>query len=272
MKKIRVFALLAALSLGFACSKDKATAPEEPAETLLATATIGSTGGALTHDDFALTVPSGAWTGNASVKLYKIPTKNFSGDEIATGMYKLTGIPEDFSLALHLRVRHDGDLDGEHFLAIGMPSYLPNIADTATTYSLYPATDSSGYLIGDLPVQFGSDSLAGRTCLLKGLDADGLIMRILGASRYTRYDSPPKHFTFHFPLSLSARINGLANFFESAYDTLAAMGFTYSKPEGWHGVPLWPVTVSVSDGILTYDGNVSPAPLINYSNFFSRNP
>ena len=93
MREIRVFALLAALSLGLACSKDKTTAPEEPAETLLATATIGNTGGALTHDDFALTVPNGAWTGNASVKLYKIPTKNSAGDEIVTGMYKLTGIP-----------------------------------------------------------------------------------------------------------------------------------------------------------------------------------
>jgi hypothetical protein len=145
--------LVCILCLLLGCSGDSPTGPgpEDGAYTLEGTETIGETGGAIEIEDFSLEVPAGAFDGDHTLKIFVSSEDRPFDQEQATRAFRLEGLPDEFSKPLRLSIKYEGTISEESFLALGERFFDYVQGDSATSYSLHSASDSSGYLVGEIP-------------------------------------------------------------------------------------------------------------------------
>jgi len=152
MKKILLLLLLPLLLIS--CPKDD---PEDFGE-ILDEAEIGPPGGSLEADGIILTVPAGTFAETYSVKLYaeEVHTDDFGGNTV-TPVYRVTGIPSGTSAPMTVRIKYDGNLEEESYIAMGDVDEMLEPEEEVTTYGLCPATESDGWLEAEIPVLYGEE-------------------------------------------------------------------------------------------------------------------
>jgi hypothetical protein len=204
MKQHCSFFLVCILCLLWGCSGDSPTGPdsEDNAYTLEETETIGPAGGTIETEDFSLTVPAGAFDGDHTLSLFASSEDRPFDQHQVTRAFRLEGLPDEFSLPLRLGIKYEGILSEESFLALGEGFFDYVQGDSATVFSLLSASDSSGYLVGEIsPAGSGTMSPRqggfGATASPAGLPG---ALGLLGMSGYEgRYG---EHFWLAFPVDL----------------------------------------------------------------------
>jgi hypothetical protein len=249
MKEFVLILLSGLLLLALGCTK-KSTEPEEkPAEdyTLQASQTIGSQGGEISADDFSLSVPQGAFNSNANLKLYASSKDQPFGNYGVSRTFRLEGLPDEYAQPLRIRIKYDGTLSNESYVALGRWMSDAILDTSAICYGLYASTDSSGYLVCELPAReaITGSYRSGYDKVGTGLDSplDNFLVAI---TDYLVYPSSKGHFLIYYPSSVGETVDDLGAYLEAAYDTCERMGFNFGGPESRYP-KLKPVKVTVRD-------------------------
>ena len=193
--------------------------------------TIGPEGGELATDDFSLTVPQGAFYSAAELKLYASSTDSPFGDNGVSRTFKLEGLPPYYSEPLQLSIKYQGTLSHGSFIAIGKEALIPILDETETVYDLFPATESSGYLLCQLPPVlqgFGATREGDyyEASLKLGPEPAKPMVAI---TDYETYTSAAGHFIIKHPADVTDLVDDVAGYLEDAYDTFKQMGINYQS-------------------------------------------
>ena len=228
--KAMILLITAAMLTMFACSGDESSSPEPDEEAPLVVDTLGTAGGTLETDDFALAVPAGAFSSPAELKLYESDEDHGFGDNSVSRFFRLEGLPEAFSESLTVRIRYQGTLTGETYVAAGTEEIvLTGGIEQAEemVYRLLSASETSGYIEGKLPPQ-GVQLLSGGGRPTR-LSAE--IARRMDFVALANYGSlrTSEHFVSRYPLYLSQYANDLMAYFEAAHDTVVGLGIGYEE-------------------------------------------
>lgn len=242
MKKLFLFIILISI-LFVSCKENEPTAPEEetPQKEALASANIGSSGGKLTTDNFTLTIPAGAFTTSADIKLYE-ETENGFGENAVSPFYKITGLPSDFSLPLNIKIKYGGTLNGESTIAIGYEttalSYDMTQDTTIISYDFLSTTINDGMLIGEITASVKKNNSYSSTSAASEIET----LFCIALSNGTKDENAHfqlYNFSSRSHLSLEQSLN-IKNFLEQLYIKFESWGFDYSKRE-------WPMTIKIRD-------------------------
>lgn len=203
MKNPHVYLAVAAIVAVLGCSKDSPTGPQDDDSYVLEkTQTVGGAGGVIEVDDFSLIIPAGTFAGDYTVKLYASSEAQPFDQNQVTRSFRLEGLPAEYSQPLRVSIKYEGSLSGETCIARG-GRFLDFVhGDTVMVYDLHQASDSSGYLVGEIPAsQEGSSRLSDGTHLPGGT-ANGVagILEMLGLKGHGTRET--EHFTIHYPQDL----------------------------------------------------------------------
>jgi hypothetical protein len=263
MKMFVLALLLGVLLLVGGCTK-KSTEPEKKTTedyTLQATQSIGSDGGTIEVDDFSLVVPAGAFASNAGLKLYASSEDKPFGDNGVSRTFRLEGLPEEFSESLQVCIGYQGTLTEESFIAVGEQALVIGEDSLQTIYSMYPAADSSGFLVCKLPPEESAGGMArvvGHHSVPKGSGSENYFTAIANYKAWVGSG----HFIINCPLYLIDYVDDVAKFLEAGHDTVFALGLGYEKREwAWPGEVV--IKVLRSDKYLILKADRAKAPKIN---------
>lgn len=151
--RVVILAAIAVMIAVCGCSKDTATSPEIVEEIPLAVDTLGAGGGTLEIEDFMLIVPPGAFGSTVELSLYESKEDHGFGDNAVSRFFRIEGLPEEFADSLVIRIRYQGTLSGETYIAVGMDEEVLSDEDELveeTLYNLISASEDSGFLEGKL--------------------------------------------------------------------------------------------------------------------------
>jgi len=209
--------------------------PPEEEETILAEADIGPSGATLEAEGISLTVPPGAFPGTFPVQISeeKEHTEDF-GENTASPSYRITGIPADYTGSLILRVRYEGILKDEYYLAVGEIDEIyeavddpdedhvedPDDGKEVPVYTLNDATDSSGYLVARIPSpgQVPEDLTGLKSTM--NLGPYGLVVKAV----YDMYTFESTYFSFTcLDVALRDKVIQLARYMDEAMGAYVGM-------------------------------------------------
>ena len=220
------------------CSNDDATSPPPPAEPL-AESTIGNTGGTLADDDFSLVVPPGAFATDTELSLYEAPGDELP-DESVTGIYRLTGLPDEIDSPLTLTMRCAAPPDGDPFITVGEEVDPGGGGAPFIHYVYLDATYDDGFLTCQWhPPTYDSETAKSTTGWFYFFGPQHTLTR-----HVPNGDDP--HFIIRYPYEGSDQIDVLGGILEQAYQTYANFGFDFSFPHLPDFYKIFPVVVNFS--------------------------
>jgi len=135
------------------CSKESTTEPEDEEEPIKATQTIGPEGGSVGPDDILLEIPENAFAMATEITISLTSVDPPFEENAASEMYEITGLPDSFSEPLIIKMKHSGNLINSTFAAMGEQLTLTVPDQIMTCYSYHEGTDSSGYIIAEIPAR-----------------------------------------------------------------------------------------------------------------------
>lgn len=203
------------------------SSPTGPGEGVLDTVKIGSEGGSLETETLSVTIPAEAFAAPVTLSLTEY-SESFAGDNEVSEIYMLSGIPADYTKAIEVRMKFDGELSDENFIAVGEVTYNIFSDTNVLAYYLVPAVESEGYLEASIPppLETGMSKHAG---IQNGSD-DSLEWVLAAITGIVPLESDQKHFKTDFPAFCTAESQALCAFLEEIYDSYTGMGLTFSKP------------------------------------------
>jgi hypothetical protein len=229
-KHIYTVIIISFFIFALSCSDDPSS-PKIEEETPLASATIGSAGGKIeTEDIYNFNVPSGAFTMVImTIAISEISDDGGFGENTISGSFKIKGLPNIYSESVKIKVKYIGELNENSFIAVGAKVFDEASSDTSFEYQFFEASDSSGFLIGEIP---GINSLAINKTLNNTNDNDSPIDRIIKAITSYR-EKRSENFVFHYPIILESFIPNVEKTFEEVFTIISDdldLSF-YPKPE-----------------------------------------
>ena len=116
MKKVLLLAVIA--SIIASCDKlnnNPDPDPEDNPESVLAEGNIGSSGGIIEAEGIILTIPSGSFSDAVTVQILAgEESDNVFGDNLITGLYRIDGLPNDFTIPVEVAIECSGSLANEN--------------------------------------------------------------------------------------------------------------------------------------------------------------
>ncbi|VAX21110.1 hypothetical protein MNBD_IGNAVI01-3089 [hydrothermal vent metagenome] len=221
--------LLLTVLLFQTCSDDNS--PTEPGvASTLAETTIGTGGGTLTTDELELNVPIGAFAGDTKISL-SVEKEDAGFDNALSKEYKFEGLPQTFTKPLTIKMKYNGDLTDNSYIAIGEDTFVKSLDGETTSYRLISARDSSGYLVATIPPTSDNGLFKGSSNT--SLNGDDVAFSALAIAGYVSYTSPNGHFKISFPSSVITQAYDLSDYLEAAYTKFQSLGFSYSRRTKW---------------------------------------
>jgi len=197
---------------------------------LLSESTIGPGGGRLETADFVLDIPAGALNTEVNLKLSAPTESSPSAGQAVTGHFQVDGLPAELTQPLEVRLRLNGLLSNQSYLAAGMPSVQPEDGSPAVFFHLFPGSEEGGYLVGQLPAYNNQAPIATRGGLahLAGRpvsqDLGGAIaMQFLGATNFE--DIRSEHFKLGYAVLFRQESGYVLNLLEEVYTEFENLGF-----------------------------------------------
>lgn len=212
---------------------------------VIARGTIGPAGGTVSSPDVGITIPAGAFTSARSIEiLMDDDGTNPFGTYGAAGEFRLNGFPAG-ATKVAARVRFTAPLDGVSLIAYGttVRSFDEDAPETLS-YRMYPARDSSGWLVTNITV-FGRSAVTGALRSEPGVAPQ--ISNSLLDGYLTGVKSADTVNTAHFQVvsygapraELQPTLAKYAQYIEEAYNAVKLAGYSYSYRKEW------PVSVAV---------------------------
>ncbi len=212
MKRLFIIVLGLFLIVAGCSNKDSSGPSDTDNYSLVSSTSIGSGGGALETEDITIEIPSGILEQTTEMRLYSSETEKPFAENGVSQAYKLEGLPEDFDGDLHISLRYEETLNEESFIAMGEKYYCAEENDTGIAYSLFEASDSSGHLVGDVPIVSPDARINGK--LNSFSDGADLILYLMGVSDYKTIVTGD--FKIAYPRILEDNAEQLQLFLESA--------------------------------------------------------
>lgn len=224
----------------FSCSDDP-TSPDEAGEKPITTVTIGSNGGTIEAENISIVIPSGAFLDNNEIAVFSIENNQAFGENSDANLYRIDGLPESYSQPIKVVIKFSDESSGEHFIASGIKWFSEIGGDSSIIYQLHSAIDSSGYLIGYLPIKNESNSFA-----LKKTNFSAHPISIFVAPLLYNSTKITEHFEISVPFTLSSELDNIAKLLEESLE-IASNEINLSYPIANR----WKVVVSIQDESVT---------------------
>jgi len=250
--RIAIPILFACALLLAACNKESPTGPDNggtlpPNEIKV----IGPDGGSIATTGFLLTVPQGTFAVQETVKIWVETGNTDFGASMLSSAFRIGGLPSQYAHPLHVKLTCQRPPSTGTFVALGQQGTSLPAGTADMIYKPIPATDSSGYLLADIPQAAGSALKA----LQRPFGTRGTLESFLWLTAMDQQDtmkSPKRHFRIFYPKYLEGKVADLAGYLEDAYTKYDQMGFN----DGTYEITEWPVPVSVMKFNQTNSGNL----------------
>lgn len=194
---------------------------------LIASETIGSEGGVLGTDVFTLTVPAGALGSSSTLKLYQDKSERPFESEQLSETYVLEGLPQDYAGTVTLCLKCNDALSGNGVIAVGEENFLSLADEGSVLYSLFPAVDSSGHLIAEIPAPQGPAASYKSLAKSARSNAHPSVRKLMAVGNtHTPASSADGNFTIHYPADLNSDYRDyMASDLAEALQKIEALGF-----------------------------------------------
>lgn len=204
--------LIVFIAMLFAVSgcKDDPTSPEEKeVDKPKTTVTIGVGGGTVGTDDVSIKIPAGAFNADHEIAIFEVANVGTFGENSVSKPYKISGLPNNYTKPIKIKMKYNGELEGESYIAVGRMSSSISTFDSSIVYGLQEVLDSSGYLISELPAD-GSSHL-GKHESTSDENYDKYLEAI---TKYTVTST--QHFWIDYPIFLNPAIENVKRIIEEA--------------------------------------------------------
>lgn len=213
----------------FGSEDDDVNGTVGPGYGLIGTQVIGSTGGEINLDSIIVNVPSGAFDENTEISI-SVGEDNDGFDEYGiSSLYQISGLPSTINKPVRISIKYHGTLEGDTLVALGEMQYSTSLDSSLYSYQAENASDSSGYLVYDLPAY---SSLARSTQPL-GIYSNSGTKNIIALGKYTMSFSSGRHFLLCYPMTHKPDAILMGEYFETAYIKCKAMEFSYTARTSW---------------------------------------
>jgi hypothetical protein len=202
-----------------------------PAPITSITETIGSNGGTVALDSFAVTIPAGAFSNDHTLTLTVDQDPDYYQQPAVTSVFKLKGMPDDFSKPIRLLLTYHGTLEGDSYIAWGSDQVLSYMDTTFFCQDLIDCKDSSGYLTGYL-LPPGQDNLRSeRTAKAEHKnDLQEIIDIFQGVSSYQTRETNHSAFDLKYPSTLDpSLVDQIASNLEELHEIFTQLGFNQNN-------------------------------------------
>jgi len=230
----KIVALLLGIALMPACSKKNPVKPEAKDEDVIQ-ASIGAAGGKLQTGEFKLTVPAGAFAAPTDLRLQILTSPPAFAGFVKTHIFRITGLPQNFSKDLHLSLQHTGTISDSGFIVMASPVTSIEVDSTFLAYSFFQAHDSSGRLICTIPARMAGIARTGRPVSWSGTSPKSdLFDDLFGISEYeTRYYGNVS-FMRCPKIMLESLTTPILMVPYLAEEKVKSLGLSFEKPEGFY--------------------------------------
>lgn len=133
------------------CKEDAPTEPEgsKANDNVLASSTIGPSGGELKTDDFSLTIPAGSFQSETTLSLSTVNDLDYLGENSVSETFIIQDFPIDFELSIRIAMKYNSVLSDSSFIIIASTTEESFLVDSVYLYDLLSITDSSGFLVAE---------------------------------------------------------------------------------------------------------------------------
>ena len=182
---------------------------------------IGTAGGEIDYNGIILSFPEGTFTEDNEITVNLLDETLEFGEYAASALYNVDGLPESINQPIRIKIKYTKSLEGDPLIAVGERKHAVSLDSTLFSYHSESALDSAGYLVYSLPVY----SNPTKTFQQKSAKSEKA-MNFLVLNTYKRVPSSGGHFMLSYPLQFEQKGVLMGKYFETAYDTCQAMGFT----------------------------------------------
>ena len=213
----------------FGSGDDDVNGTVGPGYGLIGTQVIGSTGGEINLDSIIVKVPDGAFDESNEISI-SVGEENDGFDEYGiSSLYQLSGLPNTLNKPIKISIKYRGTLVGDTLIAIGEMAYSVSLDSLLYSYHSDSASDSSGYLVYNMPTYSGLARLEKSDYVLP----TSITKVLIAVNTYKRTLSSKGNFRLHYPLFYEQQAIAMGEHFEKAYDKCLTMGFSYSARTSW---------------------------------------
>jgi hypothetical protein len=196
---------------------------------LLLTETIGIKGGSIETDSFMLVIPPGTFTADYKLEVFVSGVEQPFKSIAVTRLYKIKGLPPDFTDSLYIRLKCNGPLTDESYICQGFHYYYELLDSTFITYSLLDCKDSAGYLMGYFH-RCTDQNILKSTYYKNSLQSEpplvSLTLGFMGWHCYQSFESPIYNVLIEHPTTLDPGfIQRFSVYLEDIYRLFLTTGF-----------------------------------------------
>ncbi len=246
--KITAFTFFISIFFFYSCSKNNPAKPGNDNKNANTGKAIDSAGGEIVQDELTLTIPPAAFSSSATISINPLDQEKPFGENHASKLYTIEGLPPNYSRPLDIAIKYNKTGDsGKYYLVLGQEELSD--AGITTGYTILESVDSTGYIVGKLPVMLQGEATGSGGGLRKPGENDDP-RPTMGVIKAVEKISAQGHFKIVYPEIYEDTdwITDLAGYLEEAYVTIQDMGFSYDLRTKW------PLTVTVMDMGQDLDG------------------
>lgn len=90
---------------------------------------IGSEGGVVDFDSIQIDIPAGAFDSKNKIKVYVQDPDDEMAEYSLSSTFLIEGLPETVNVPLEVRIRFEGEIDGDTLVAMGEMGYASSLND-----------------------------------------------------------------------------------------------------------------------------------------------
>ncbi|MBU1698866.1 MAG: hypothetical protein KJ970_13695 [Candidatus Eisenbacteria bacterium] len=200
-------------------------------DTIINSTTVGTDGGIINADELTLTIPAGAFSQTVEIIIYSSSDADVSMDDIATKVYSIEGLPDQYSTPIDVRIRHNGITNEQAYLILQEETYIPSLDSIFANNIYFEAVVAGDSLISQIP--------AITTDLSKGTSLDAIYntsrTKIYAIHDRINHTTSGNHFNIVYSPNRddATNITTLGQYLEDAYTKLQGIGFSCARRTTW---------------------------------------
>ncbi len=229
---------------------------DEDDDTTINSTTIDTDGGVINADGLTFTIPAGAFSQAVNIDIYLSSVTDDSIDNIATKVYKIDGIPDEYSKPIDVSIKHNGNISEQSYLIVQEESYIPSLNSINANNIFFDAT-----VIGD-SIKSQIPAMTASLAKVASIDdiRDDSVWKIYAVDKKKNHTTSGNHFNIIYTSSVYASHNdeetdviALGQYLEDAYTKISGLGFSYARRTKW------PIDVYIADLADNIDGYHCPS-------------